>query len=119
MTIGTKIKLLRDKKRMSQGELALKLGIGQTTLGSIENGDTKKIDFLLMDKVCKEFNVEFEYFIGETKLKQINKENGVGYMSENQTFNMSDKLIEQYEERIKEYKIIIQDLQEKLSSKKS
>ncbi len=114
MTIGTKIKLLRDKKRMSQGELAIKLGIGQTTLGAIENGETKKIDFLLMDKVCKEFNVEFDYFIEETKLKQINKDSGVGYLAENQTFNMSEKLIEQYEERIKEYKQIIKDLQAKL-----
>ena len=62
MTIGTKIKNLRDKKRMSQGELAIILGIGQTTLGSIESGETKKIDFLLMDKICREFNVDSDFF---------------------------------------------------------
>ena len=104
MTIGTKIKNLRDKKRMSQGELSAILGIGTSTLGSIESGETKKIDFLLMDKICKEFNVDSEYFKENFKLKQINKDNAVGYMAENQIFNISEKLIEQYEARIKELK---------------
>ncbi len=98
---------------MSQGELSVKLGIGQSTFGSIESGDTKKIDFLLMDKICKEFGVDSDYFKENAKLKQINKDNAVGYMAENQTFNISDKLIEQYEERIKELKERIFELEKK------
>lgn len=111
MTIGTKIKQLRDKKKMSQGELALKLGIGQTTLGSIESGDTKKIDFLLMDKICREFKVDFEYFVEKDNFKQVNKDNSVGYLAELQTFNISEKLIEQYKLRIKEKDEIIDKLE--------
>lgn len=38
------------------------LKIGQTTLSNIENGCTDKIDFLLMDKICKIFEVDFKYF---------------------------------------------------------
>jgi transcriptional regulator with XRE-family HTH domain len=45
MAIGTKIRRLREEKKVSQRELASKIGIEQTTLGNIENGNTKKIDF--------------------------------------------------------------------------
>jgi len=49
MSIGVKIKKLREYKKMSQNELALQLGISQTTLHNIETGNSHKIDFLLMD----------------------------------------------------------------------
>lgn len=114
MTIGTKIKLLRDKKQMSQNLLATKLGIGQTTLGNIESGDTKKIDFLLMDKICKVLEVDFDYFFEETKLKQINKDSSTGYIADTQIFNISEKLIEQYELRLNEKQEIIDFLKNKL-----
>jgi transcriptional regulator with XRE-family HTH domain len=45
MDIGTKIKRLREHKNISQTALASQLGIAQNTLGLIESGDTKKIDF--------------------------------------------------------------------------
>lgn len=66
-----------------------------------------------MDKICKEFNVDSEYFKENLKLQQINKDNAVGYMAENQIFNISEKLIEQYEERIKELKERIFELEKK------
>ncbi len=111
MTIGTKIKNLRDKKRMSQGELAVILGIAPRTLGSIESGETKKIDFLLMDKICKEFDVDSDYFKETTKLRQVNNDNAIGYIENQIINNLSDKLIEQYEERIKELKARILELE--------
>ena len=63
MDIGVKILKLRNSKKLSQPELSYKLGISQTALSEIESGKTKKIDFLLMEKICKEFNVDFDYFI--------------------------------------------------------
>ena len=39
MDIGTKIRKLREDKKMSQNELALELGISQTTLHNIETGN--------------------------------------------------------------------------------
>ena len=69
MTIGTKIRNLRSK--MSQETLAEKLGIAPRTLGGIESGETKKIDFLLMDKICKAFDVGFEYFIDEGQINKV------------------------------------------------
>jgi transcriptional regulator with XRE-family HTH domain len=110
MDVGVKISNLRNNKKLSQLELAHRLGISQTALCDIESGKTKKIDFMLMDKVCKEFEVDFDYFVEKQKVKQVNKDNSVGYLATNQAFNFSEKLIEQYEERIKELKEIIVDL---------
>ncbi|CAM4046954.1 helix-turn-helix transcriptional regulator [Flavobacterium branchiophilum] len=39
-SIGIKIRKLRENKKMSQNELAVKICIEQTTLGSIESGNT-------------------------------------------------------------------------------
>lgn len=63
MGIGVKILKLRKIKKLSQPELAHRLGISQTTLCNIESDKCKKIDFLLMLKICKEFDVDFNHFI--------------------------------------------------------
>ena len=45
MSVGYKIKKLREQKNMSQPELAELLGVSQTSLSHIENRVTKKLDF--------------------------------------------------------------------------
>jgi transcriptional regulator with XRE-family HTH domain len=45
--------------------LAFRLGISQTTLCNIECGRNKKVDFLLIDKICREFNVGFDCFLSK------------------------------------------------------
>lgn len=107
MEVGFKIKKLREQCKWSQPELAHMLGIAQTTLSNIENGQTKKIDFGLMDKICKTFNVDFEYF---TEGKQVNKvktnEGSVGVIGYNQgTINLfSEDIIDQLKKIIEESK---------------
>jgi hypothetical protein len=118
MDIGTKIKRLREHKNISQTLLASQLGIAQNTLGLIESGDTKKIDFLLMDKICKIFEVDFNYFIDEVKYKQVNKPNATGYLAETQHIELSEKLIEQYNHRINEQVNLIQELKEIIQQQK-
>ena len=75
MDIGGKIKKLREGKRMSQDELAAQLGISQTTLHNIETGYPRKIDFLLMDKVCNIFDKDFSYFAHDNVINNNIKEN--------------------------------------------
>jgi len=75
MDIGVKIRKLRENKKMSQNELALQLGISQTTLHNIETGNPQKIDFLLMDKVCNIFDKDFSYFANENIVNNNVKEN--------------------------------------------
>ena len=53
------------------------LNISQSDLSKIENGRTKKIDFQLMDKVCKEFDVDFDYFMNpNSQINNIEKLDG-------------------------------------------
>ena len=65
MEIGGKIRKLRILNKFSQPELSSKLGISQTALCEIESGKTKKIDFLLINKIRKEFKVDFDYFLDD------------------------------------------------------
>ena len=74
MNIGTKIKILRESNRLSQNELAEKLDISQGQLCKIESGVVEKIDFLLMNKLCDLFNVDFQYFLNDA-CSQTNQEN--------------------------------------------
>lgn len=123
MEIGFKIKKLRENKKLSQPELAHKLGIAQTTLSNIESGHTQKIDFVLMDKICNEFNVDFEYFTEGKQVNKIKKNDGsVAVIGNNQgTINLfPEDLIEQLkkiieESKLKDMKII--ELEKLLSSK--
>lgn len=102
MNIGTKIKTLRDLKKMSQPALAHKLGIAQTTLSNIESGETKKIDFLLMNKVCNEFEVDFEYFLDEKIVNKVKNNNGGSVGGSNFIINntMPEGIIENILKRI-------------------
>lgn len=72
--IGFKIKMLRDKNSLSQERLAYHLDISQGCLCRIESGQTDKIDFLLMKKICEFFGVSFEYFL-ENNTSHKNNDN--------------------------------------------
>lgn len=96
MRIGIKIKRLREERKISQPELADLLGISQSTLSNIESEASKKIDFLLMDKVCKVFDKDFEYFVEEKTVNNVEKNKGGVVGVNNGTINnFPDNLIEQ------------------------
>lgn len=105
MEVGIKIKRLREQHKLSQPELAQKLGIAQTTLSNIESGQTQKIDFALMDKVCQEFEVDFSYFL---ESKQVNKvktnEGGVVGNNYAPIYNLPENIIEQLKKLVEESK---------------
>ena len=86
MEIGTKIRKLREDKKLSQNELALELGISQTTLHNIEIGASQKINFLLMDKISRIFDKDLDYFLENNSTVNNVKENkGQVNCSENVT----------------------------------
>lgn len=46
MTTGTKIRLFREKKRLSQEELAHLVGVSQVTIGNWEQGKSIRHEFI-------------------------------------------------------------------------
>jgi transcriptional regulator with XRE-family HTH domain len=104
MSVGFKIKKLREEKKLSQPELANILDISQSDLSKIENGRTKKIDFQLMDKVCKEFNVDFEYFTEEKQTNNVKKNEGTIAYSIGTINHFPENIIDQIKNLITESK---------------
>mgnify|MGYP000110744528 CR=1 FL=1 len=64
-------------------------------------------------KVCNVFGVNFDYFLEDKKVFKIKNNTGVA-VGDNAIVNtISEKLIQQYEERIKELKETIAELKAK------
>jgi hypothetical protein len=72
-----------------------------------------------MDKICKIFEVDFNHFIDQVKYKQVNKPNATGYLAETQHIELSEKLIEQYNQRINEQVNLIQELKDIIEYQKT
>jgi transcriptional regulator with XRE-family HTH domain len=77
MKTGTKLKLLREKNRMSQEELAHRVGVTQTTIGNWENGKSIKHEYI--SKLAKALEVPTDYLLIENEnnsaVSVIEKEN--------------------------------------------
>lgn len=113
-SIGKRIRKYREEKGISQEELAEKLHISRSTYQRIENGETNSwVNHI--ENICTSLDVNMEDILKpEEGYVQVNNnndssnspsDNGIGLI-QNQTnhYNTSEKLIVQYEERIKELK---------------
>jgi len=115
MKIGNKLKRIRENKKISQQEVAHYLNISQKTYSNMEAN--KSIPSLVQLSKLGEF-LEFD-------MLELLKEQGVTFNQSNNEFkdnsgsyivnNLPEKLIEQYESRIKEKEDIILLLQEKIN----
>jgi len=104
MFIGFKIKKLREQKDLSQHLLASELNISQSELSKIENSKTKKIDFLLMYKICAYFQKDFYFFI-ENENQLPNVEKLKGSINKHEVINhFTDKIIDEIKLLIEENK---------------
>lgn len=68
----TRIKLLREKLKMSQKEFALRLGIGLSTLGMIEVGKRELLERHI-NLICKVFDVNENWLRNGTEPMFIKK----------------------------------------------
>src|SRR5690606_24470441 len=124
MGVGIKIKRLREERKISQPELADLLGISQSTLSNIESESSQKIDFHLMEKVCKVFDKDFSYFVDETIKNTIKENNGnVGTVGVNHgTINLfPEDIIDQIKKLVEDNKakdVEIAKLKIELNTKK-
>lgn len=59
------IKFLRKKNRMTQTEVARKLGVRQTTVSEWEKGRSEPDSVALLKKICSLFDVTFDQILNE------------------------------------------------------
>jgi transcriptional regulator with XRE-family HTH domain len=91
---------------MSQAELAEQLNVSQARLSSIENGDTEKIDYVIIDKICQIFDVKHEYFRENNAPVYIENNKVKGNIFGNNYGNVyqcPDELIESIKQLIADY----------------
>ena len=119
--VSEKIKRFRKAKGLSQEEVAERLHISQSAYARIETGESQSWATHLV-KLSEIFEVKPENFLTDeaNNLEQENTEQKGGmafqFIGTINTINsLSEKLVEQYEERIAEMKTIIKELKEEIS----
>ena len=113
MSIGTKLKKIREQKRFSQREIADRLGISQKTYSNIESDKSN----ITIDKLAELSKIlEFDAI-------DLLKENDIIFHQKNEkeSFNgiihhhaYPKELIEQYKAQIQQLKEMVQLLKEQL-----
>ena len=104
--IGSRIRTLRNSKGVSQEEMADRLHISQSAYSRIETGESNNWVHLI-DKLCLELQVKPEELFESEGLVQNNSDNASAVQNHTQhdthiTINqLSDKVIELYEDKIK------------------
>lgn len=113
-TVANKLKILRKERNWSQEEVAHRLHISQSAYGRIENGESTSWAAHL-DAICDLYNISPEELVKQDSIViNHNQKGGGGYIQINQ---LSEKLIEQFEIRLKEKENYIEQLEKKLSIK--
>jgi transcriptional regulator with XRE-family HTH domain len=108
--IGNKIRRLRENKGFSQEEMAERLQISRSAYSRIESGETNSwVNHI--EKLCKELDMKVEdLLITSDNNINTNQDNASAVQTSTHqdthiTINqLSEKVIELYEERIKELK---------------
>lgn len=110
MKIGNKLRGLRNEKGISTMDIAERLDISESTYRRFES-DKSFPDVFTLDKIAKLYGKNFTDLLPEEFTVSQNY-NEVAIVQNFASISLSEKLIEQYEERIK-------DLQEQLNYWKS
>ena len=99
--VGNKLKMLRKNKKMSQEEVADYLHISQSAYARMESGESNSwVNYIL--KISKIYEIKPDELLRIDENREFSSENF-----------LSEKVIEQYEERIKDLKKVIKDLRER------
>ena len=87
----SRIKKLREKRKLSQNDLAAELGISQQRLSKYER-DITLIKMDILKRTAAYFNVTTDYLLGISDVKR----NLEGYMEINETLEEYYELVEAY-----------------------
>ena len=74
MTTGTKIRHFREKKRLSQEELAHLVGVSQVTIGNWEQGKSIKHEFIR--KLANALEVSTDFLLEDVQNATLERHSG-------------------------------------------
>lgn len=92
--IKDRIILLRQEKNMTQGELAKALNMAPSSIGMYEQG-RRKPSYELLEKISDYFNVDMDYLMGRSDIKN-RYQAGLKYDWEEEPTKQADPIIEEY-----------------------
>ena len=81
MTTGTKIRHLREKKRLSQEELAHLVGVSQVTIGNWEQGKSIKHEFIR--KLASALDVSADFLLEDLQYNNPQANSNLEYIGNN------------------------------------
>lgn len=118
MSLGTKLRELRNEKKLSQTQIPVELDVSQTAYGKWESDQTKPgIDNLL--KIYEFYEIDIYELLGNKNgnhnFNNTYDNSNVNNAVETVNYYVSEKLIEQYEARIKDLQDQNQELREQVS----
>lgn len=91
-------KRLRTSSRLTQAEMAEKLGISRSTIGMYETG-AREPDFETLEKIADFFNVDTDYLLGRTEKTSILPETIDHYYLNDETREIAQEVFENPELR--------------------
>ncbi|MED0672126.1 helix-turn-helix transcriptional regulator [Aneurinibacillus aneurinilyticus] len=80
-SIGERVKRLREKKGWTQRDFAKKLGISNSVLSRVENGEKKNVEDYLIKRLAETLDTSSDYLL-DLSNNAINKENSPSKESE-------------------------------------
>ncbi len=116
MLIGKKLKSARFEKNYTQEYMASVLNISQKTYSNFEN-DITQPNINQLQQIANELDKSVFDLLPDDKINFVNNGNDDSQQAFILTNNLPKKLIEQYEERIKDLQEQVKHLKELLSSK--
>ncbi len=112
--IGKKLQALRKERGFSQEQVADKLHISQSTYARIESGESHSWASHIL-KICETYEITPEELVSSENIVINNNQQGGNSTNAIIVNQLSEKLIQQYEERIKEKDLIINELRNRLA----
>jgi transcriptional regulator with XRE-family HTH domain len=64
MTLGERVKTLRERQGLTQSELAQRCGIAQATISRLETGDLKDVQSSVAKRLARALGVTVDYLVG-------------------------------------------------------
>jgi transcriptional regulator with XRE-family HTH domain len=116
MTLGEKIKKARLSKNFTQEYLAEVLNVSQKTYSNFENDKTKP-DFHQVEDIAKTLEISVLDFLSGDSITVNQNNNEIAVAQNYAPITLSEKLIEQYEQRLKDKDTEIEFLKQLLGKK--